>query len=61
MPLDRALHILATMYTRDDRHVGFIVEAMASPWSTEFTQEDCIAAWKAVREHLHMPTEPAAR
>ena len=51
----------ATMYTRDDRHVGFVVQVMAAQWSTEFSQEDCIAAWKVVRDHLHMPTEPEAR
>lgn len=61
MPLNRALYILATMYTREDRYVGFMVEAMASPCSTEFSQEDCIEAWKVVRDHLHMPTEPEAR
>ena len=58
MSLDKALYILASIHTRDDHEVGFVVVAGAVPDFplTEFGTGDYIEAWRTVREHLHMPT-----
>lgn len=56
--LDRALYILAQAHTRDDGDLGFTVEAGAAPWNLNYdwSREEYIDAWKAVRKHLHMQT-----
>lgn len=59
MTLNEALHILVQIHTRDDDGVGFTFSHIADvtlPWfsSTEYAE-----AWRTVREHLHLPTEPA--
>lgn len=57
--LEKALHILATCHTRDDDLTGFVVEYVPSlEYGFEFTRADYIQAWKAVREHIHLQTEP---
>jgi hypothetical protein len=60
MNIDKALLILAQVHTRDDRLAGFVVEMGASPYASApwISQADYIDAWKTVREHLHLPTEP---
>ena len=62
MPLTQALHILATIHTRDDPQTGCVVE-FSVPQNVikwQYSLAEYIAAWAAVREHLHMPTKPAA-
>ena len=60
MPLSKALRILATVHTGDDDQVGFVVHARASPhWSmSAVSQHDYIEAWRSVRAHIHLQTEP---
>lgn len=59
MTLFDALRILAETHTRDDRQVGFVVEAgLPSPYVRRHSQEDYLAAWKVVREQLHMQVDP---
>jgi hypothetical protein len=59
--LSKALYVLAMTHTRDDDVTGFVVMAGASPHYpvTEFGVQDYMDAWKAVREHVHLQTEPA--
>jgi len=54
MPLSRALHILATVHTRDDDVTGFVVEMGAAPrpYLSPVSQHDYIRAWEAVRAHI---------
>lgn len=56
MTLDEALWHLAKVHTIDDEQVGFCVQmgAMPAPWE----KEAYVAAWKVVREHSHLRTEP---
>lgn len=60
MTLSEALHVIATIHTRDDDVMGFAVSSyvggdfLAWPYS----REQYIEAWKTVRLHLHMQTEP---
>jgi hypothetical protein len=58
--LSEALHIIATIHTRDDPQMGFVINPYAGGdfnlWV--YSREQYIAAWKIVREHLHMQTEP---
>lgn len=60
MTLDEALHIIASVHTKDDPDVGFVFLVGATcydhfhPWSPE----DHIEAWRVLRKHLHMQTEP---
>ncbi len=62
MDLNQALHVLAEIHTRDDHVTGFVVEKFPKSFdASRWTQGDYIEAWKAVREHLHMLTEPEAR
>ena len=57
MMLEQALHLLATIHTRDNNCVGFLVEMrVGPPFSVPF-REYC-AAWKVVREAAHMTTRP---
>lgn len=60
MPLSKALHILATIHTGDDDQVGFVVHVGASPrWSlSTVSQHEYIDAWRSVRAHIHLQTEP---
>lgn len=59
MSLDRALHILATVHTRDNDAAGFVVMMGASPEGVGWIpQGDYIKAWEVVRQHLHLQTEP---
>lgn len=62
MSLDQALHILASVHTRDDDAIGFHVRMGVSEvgWQAghECSQSDYIEAWKVVRDHIHMQTEP---
>jgi hypothetical protein len=60
MSLNEALHILASIHTRDNDDMGFTVEAYLGGdfigW--QCSREQYIEAWKAVRKHLYMQTEP---
>ena len=59
--ISKALHILATVHTKDDAELGFAVQIGArgpEPWDP-FSQAEYVEAWKAVRERAHMQTEPA--
>ncbi|GCA49267.1 hypothetical protein KGO5_01710 [Sinorhizobium sp. KGO-5] len=60
MSLDRALHLLARVHTRDDDQIGFVVVAgaTAEAWGNGVSQVEYIEAWRTVRKHLHLPTEP---
>ena len=60
MPLSKALHVLATVHTRDDDEAGFIVLAGASPlaYLTPYSQGDYMRAWESVRAHIHFQIEP---
>lgn len=59
MPLSKALHILATVHTGDDDMVGFVVHVGAQPgFASPVSQHEYIEAWRSVRAHLHMQTEP---
>ena len=60
MPLSKALHILATIHTRDDDQTGFVVEwgARPDPYLMHVSQHDYIEAWRSVRAHIHLQTEP---
>jgi hypothetical protein len=60
MPLSKALYILATIHTRDDDQIGFVVEMRASPrWSVSpISEHDYVRAWEAVRAHVHLQIEP---
>lgn len=63
MELSKALYILATCHTRDDEVVGFVVQMGIrgpEPWDP-FSQGEYIEAWKVVRQHAHMQTEPASK
>ncbi len=55
MTLDEALSILARCHTRDDYQIGFVVYNSANMFAC--SQREYIDAWRAVREHLHLPTE----
>ena len=60
MPLSKALHILATVHTRDDDEIGFSIMiggCSHSPWSPVSPRE-YIEAWRSVRAHIHFQTEP---
>jgi hypothetical protein len=59
--LSQALHILAETHTRDDDEIGFTVQAyVGNDFLTyRYSREEYIEAWKVVREHAHMQTEPA--
>lgn len=60
MSLDEALHIIASVHTKDDDGVGFVFlvgatcESYMQPWSPS----EHIEAWRVLRNHLHMQTEP---
>ncbi len=61
MPLRKALLILAAFHTRDDDEIGFVVELHPRHPSlnlTPYSQADYIEAWRSVRAHVHMQTEP---
>lgn len=60
MTLSEALHVIATIHTRDDDQMGFVIEAYAGGDFTrwQYSREQYIEAWRTVREHLHMQTEP---
>lgn len=57
MTLDEALQILAESHTRDDDFSGFTVESTRDPLG-RWTRYEYVEAWKAVRQHLHLQTEP---
>ena len=58
MPLCRALRVLADIHTRDDDQVGFgLLMGATLEWS-RWSTGDYIAAWRAVREAVGMPSEP---
>jgi hypothetical protein len=56
--ITRALHTLARIHTGDDEQAGFNVKMGAMPGPFEYGAAEYCAAWKAVRDHLHLPTEP---
>lgn len=61
MELNKALLVLARLHTRDDQQAGFVIE-MGGPgllYPSPYSQIDYVDAWKTVREHLHMKTNPA--
>ena len=59
MTLDRALYILAQVHTRDDVQTGFNVQMGAMPdYFAPCSHSEYVEAWKAVREHVHLQTEP---
>lgn len=56
MSLERALHILARVHTKDDEQAGFAVEMGAKPdCGNMVSREDYVTAWGVVREHLGQP------
>lgn len=57
MTLFNALLILANTHTREDSLTGFIVE-ITSPYTSRYSREEYIEAWKVVREQLNLQTEP---
>lgn len=61
MTLDQALHVLAEIHTKDDDATGFVllIGAHANDYRTQWTQADHIEAWRVVRQHLHMQTQPS--
>jgi hypothetical protein len=59
MTLNEALHILADHHTCDDDVTGYTVETTPKSWhASHWSQADYINAWRVVREHLHLQTEP---
>lgn len=60
MSLDQALRILVDVHTKDDAQTGFVFLVGATPdrFMSPWSPADHIEAWKTVREHLHMQTEP---
>jgi hypothetical protein len=59
MTLEKALHILATIYTRDDDLTGFVVEHVPGhPYTWPCSEDEYVEAWKTVRAHIHFQTEP---
>jgi hypothetical protein len=61
MTLDKALHILAEVHTRDDDLTGFVVEWAPSPsFMWQFSKAEYFEAWRTVRAHIHYQTEPKA-
>ena len=62
MTLDRALRLLATVHTKDDDQVGFVVVMGVSQvdWmhGYPYSQQQYIEAWEVVRQHLHLKTKP---
>lgn len=54
MQLCQALHILASVHTRDDDLVGFVVMSHAGPEYSRWSQADYIEAWKSVRYNIGM-------
>lgn len=61
MPLCQALHILATVHTKDDDVTGFIVVMGAMPNDVWYghTHGDYVRAWAAVRAACGMQTDIA--
>lgn len=63
MTLEQALHILASIHTRDNDETGFVVIAGATIHNAplfSWSQSDYIEAWRVVRDAVHMQTAPAA-
>ena len=58
MPLCHALRVLADIHTRDDDQFGCTVVVGASPMYSQWSIGDYLAAWRAVREAVGMPSEP---
>lgn len=60
MTLSQAIYILATVHTRDDPVVGYVIMAgaMWRPYETPFDAEQYNEAWKVLREQAGLPTEP---
>jgi len=58
MILNEALRVLADGHTRDDDLVGFTVSPMWDDYG-RWSRADYIEAWKTVRQHLGMKSEPA--
>ncbi len=59
MPLSKALHILASVHTRDDDQMGFSIEMSVPRWSTSsVSPRDYIRAWESVRAHIHFQIDP---
>jgi hypothetical protein len=56
--LDEALFILAKLHTRDASVTGFAVNAHVTLAYSRWTEALYIEAWKTVRAHLHLQTEP---
>lgn len=56
--LDRALHILARVHTRDNREVGFVVQMDAMPHDACVTHTEYADAWRVVRMHLYLNVNP---
>jgi hypothetical protein len=62
MTLEQALHILATVHTRDDNLTGFVVVWTPSPsFAWEYSEAEYIEAWKTVRAHIDLQTEPQSQ
>jgi len=59
MSLEQALMALANAHTRDDRDVGFTVSSYAD--TMMMGKYAYVDAWKVVREHLHLQTEPESK
>jgi hypothetical protein len=60
MTLSRAINILASVHTRDDDQMGYVILAGASwhPHETPFSMEEYNEAWRVLREQSNMQTEP---
>jgi hypothetical protein len=60
MTLSKAIYILASIHTRDDDQIGYVILAGASwrPLETPFSQAEYTEAWKVLREQSNMQTEP---
>lgn len=63
MPLGKALHILASVHTKDDEDCGFVIMHRASPndYYSQYSPADYFRAWASVRAHIHMQHEPKSR
>ena len=57
--LEKPLLILASIHTREDSVTGYVVEMSPPPWPVApFSRAEYIEAWGAVRNHVHLQTEP---
>jgi len=53
--LNEALRLLADCHTRSNNDIGFVVDPHPG---IELSKDEYRDAWRIVRDHLHMQTEP---